>query len=255
MKEKNDLLFLANDDMSFIMHSLMNSLTNKGLGVGRIEINLKRLEELNDMPKLFVVDAESLLANSAFRVYLYDRCIEFNRKIVLIGDKESLKKTIDISVTNVIALTCERPLNINELTGRIASLIQDYDLKGNKRNILVVDDSPVFLRLISEWLENDYNINVCPSVTNAFHFIETNKPDLILLDYEMPVCNGAQFLQMLHSEPETAKIPVIFLTSKDDVETVKSLIALKPQGYLLKNQSRDCILSKIAEFFIKETLG
>ena len=118
----------------------------------------------------------------------------------------------------------------------------------------MVDDSPAFLRLISEWLEKDYNVNVCPSASAAFHMIGTNKPDLVLLDYEMPVCNGAQFLEMLRSEPATAGIPVMFLTSRDDAQTVKSLIALKPQGYLLKNQSKDNTLHVIAEYFIKEQM-
>ncbi len=255
MNQKCDLLFLGNEDMSFIMHSLMNNLSNKGFKVERRDINQQSLEELEDMPKFFVADAEVLLSHSGFRVFLYDRCIEFNRKIILIGDKDSLRKIYDITVTNVIAMSCERPVNINEVIEKLDQLVAEFDVKGNRKNILVVDDSPVFLRLMSEWLENEYNINVCPSATNAFHFIETNKPDLILLDYEMPVCNGAQFLQMLHSETTTAKIPVMFLTSKDDMETVKSLIALKPQGYLLKNQSKDVILERIAEFFIKETMG
>ncbi len=249
-----DLLFLGNEDMSFVMHSLMHNLINKKFKVQRMDVDINNLYELQQMPKFFIVDAEVLVIHSDFRVFLYDKCIEFNRKIVLIGDKEALKKLYDISVTNVIALSCERPINANDVAEQIDNLIRDYDIKGNKRSILVVDDSPVFLRLMAEWLEMDYNINVCPSAMNAFHLIDTNKPDLILLDYEMPVCNGAQFLKMLHSEPETAKIPVMFLTSKDDVNTVKSLIALKPQGYLLKSQSKDSILKKIEEFFIKETI-
>ena len=72
--------------------------------------------------------------------------------------------------------------------------------------------------------------------------IEVTKPDLILLDYEMPVCSGAQFLEMLHSEPQTKNIPVIFLTSRSDEETVKKVIELGPQGYLLKSQPKEKIL-------------
>ncbi|MCQ2749895.1 MAG: response regulator [Clostridia bacterium] len=82
--------------------------------------------------------------------------------------------------------------------------------------------------------------------------IEVTKPDLILLDYEMPVCSGAQFLEMLHSEAQTKDIPVIFLTSRSDEETVRKVLELGPQGYLLKSQSKENIVEAISKFFAKD---
>ena len=55
------------------------------------------------------------------------------------------------------------------------------------------------------------------------------------LDYEMPVCDGRQTLEMIRSEEEIADIPVVFLTSRGDAESVKNVMALKPKGYLLKS--------------------
>ncbi|MCQ2979188.1 MAG: response regulator, partial [Clostridia bacterium] len=124
--------------------------------------------------------------------------------------------------------------------------------RNGQRKILVVDDSPVFLRTISEWLELCYNVSICPSATAAFHMIEVTKPDLILLDYEMPVCTGAQFLEMLHSEQQTKDIPVIFLTSRSDEETVKKVLELGPQGYLLKSQPKENILEALQKYFAKD---
>ncbi len=252
MNKECDFLFLGDGELSFIFHALKESLGRKGYETEKCDINARNPEEAGMLPKLFVVDAEVLLAHPEARAQLYDRCIEFNRKIILVGYSNELKSLYDVSVTNVIAHSFERPVNNNEVIEKLEEIIEEYNRKGNKRNILIVDDSPTFLRLMSEWMENDYNVNVCPSASAAFHMIETNRPDLILLDYEMPVCNGAQFLQMLRSETATSGIPVMFLTSKDDAETVKSLIALKPQGYLLKNQSKDNTLHAITEFFIRE---
>lgn len=249
-----DFLFIENEEQSFIIRSLKDNLKKNGYEVDKCDIAVKNLEALEPMPKFFVVDAELLQMYPETRVILYDRCIEFNRKVILIGYRNTLQSLYDVSVTNVIAASFERPVNNTEIIEKLKVLIGQYDEKKTKRTILVVDDSPTFLRLVSEWLENDYNVNVCPSATAAFHMIETNKPDLILLDYEMPVCNGAQFLEMLRNEPVTSKIPVIFLTSKDDAQTVKSLIALRPQGYLLKNQPKDYTLRVIEEFFVKEQI-
>ncbi|MCF0129551.1 MAG: response regulator [Pseudobutyrivibrio sp.] len=249
-----DLLFLEEGNLSFLIGSLKKFLDDKGLRTDVCDIGLKNLKNLTEYPKLFVTDVELLLGNSESRMFLYDLCIEKNIKIVLIGDENSLKSLHDVTALNVIALTFVRPINNSEISDKIFGLIKGIDEKGSKDNILVVDDSPTFLRLISEWLEEDYNVNVCPSATAAFHMIEANRPDLILLDYEMPVCNGSQFLQMLRSERGTQDIPVMFLTSKDDVETVKSLLVLKPQGYLLKTQTKENILQSISTFLVKEKL-
>lgn len=252
MEKQLDFLFLENEEQTFIIRSLRDNLTECGYETGKCDFSIKDLKNLVQMPKFFVVDAELLLLRPESRVFLYDRCIEYNRKIILIGYRDTLRSLYDVSVTNVIADSFERPMNNIDVVERLRVLLREFEAKGNRKNILVVDDSPTFLRLMSEWFEKDYNVNVCPSASAAFHMIETNKPDLILLDYEMPICNGAQFLQMLRNEPSTAKIPIIFLTSKDDVQTVKSLIALRPQGYLLKNQSKDNALHVIADYFIKE---
>lgn len=249
-----DVIFLVKESPSFVIRSLMDKFEKSGISIDKVEMDVVSLESILDMPKFFISDAETLLANTEARVFLYDRCIENNRKLILIGDNSSLVSLYDVTATNVIIESFVRPVNYEVIVENTKMHISEFNAKGEKKNILIIDDSPTYLRLVSEWFEKDYNVNVCPSATAAFHMIENKRPDLILLDYEMPICNGAQFLQMLHSERHTEDIPVIFLTSKDDLETVKSVLALKPQGYLLKNQTKDQTLKTVAEFFVREKL-
>ena len=68
----------------------------------------------------------------------------------------------------------------------------------------------------------------------AMTSIGKNRPDLILLDYEMPVCDGRQTLEMIRADDDLKDIPVIFLTSVNDREHIQSVLELHPQGYLLK---------------------
>ena len=77
------------------------------------------------------------------------------------------------------------------------------------------------------------------------------RPDLVLLDYEMPVCDGKQTLEMLRSAKEFANIPVIFLTGRSDPATVKGVMALKPAGYLLKTLKPAEIKKNIDNYFEK----
>ncbi len=84
----------------------------------------------------------------------------------------------------------------------------------------------------------------------AITYLATNKPDLILLDYEMPVTTGPQVFKMIKSEMNTSDIPVFFLTGKGDKESVMKVVSLKPNGYLLKTTQKEELLSTISDFFM-----
>lgn len=117
------------------------------------------------------------------------------------------------------------------------SAINDYlqREKPVRRNILVVDDSDFMRARIVKLLAEHYEVSEVASSVAAIQSIAMNKPDLIVLDYEMPVCDGRQALEMIRNEKNTADIPVVFLTGKGDRESVRKVMALKPEGYLLKS--------------------
>jgi CheY-like chemotaxis protein len=54
---------------------------------------------------------------------------------------------------------------------------------------------------------------------------------------------------MLRSEPDTRDIPVMFLTGKDDKESVVKVLSLKPEGYLLKSIEKDKLIKELGKFF------
>lgn len=128
---------------------------------------------------------------------------------------------------------------------------EDASWKEQKKKILVVDDSDFMRCRITSLFEKDYDVSEVSSSISAIQSITINRPDLVLLDYEMPVCDGRQALEMIRSEKATANIPVIFLTGKGDRESVKKVMALKPEGYLLKTMSEEDIKKIIDDFFAK----
>ena len=123
-----------------------------------------------------------------------------------------------------------------------------------KKKVLVVDDSDFILTMMQELLSTNYEVITATSGLSAFRSITLNRPDLILLDYEMPVCKGSQILEMIRSEDEFADIPVIFLTSRVDKESVKRVVELKPQGYLSKSLSPELIKKEVERFFEKSEI-
>lgn len=103
-----------------------------------------------------------------------------------------------------------------------------------RKKVLVVDDDPTMLRSIKSMLENKFQVTIANSGMKALKSIGKNRPDVILLDYEMPVCDGRQTLAMIRSDEDIADIPVIFLTSVNDKEMIHAVLELLPAGYLLK---------------------
>ena len=125
-------------------------------------------------------------------------------------------------------------------------------MKTDSSKILVVDDSVTIRQGIKNLLSTTYEVNVAKSGMAAIRAITLDRPDLVMLDYEMPVCDGRHTLEMLRSEEEFADIPVIFLTSRNDPESVKAVLDLKPIGYLSKYLKPMEIKNRIDQYFKKK---
>ncbi len=121
-----------------------------------------------------------------------------------------------------------------------------------KPKILVVDDSATIRQGMRDLLGEDYEVALAESGIAAIRTMTLNQPNLVLLDYEMPVCDGKQTLEMLRSAKEFANIPVIFLTGRSDPATVKGVMSLKPAGYLLKYLKPAEIKQKIDAIFERQ---
>ncbi len=107
-------------------------------------------------------------------------------------------------------------------------------IQSGKKLIMIVDDNAGTLRSLKSMLDTKYEVVVCTSGVKALTMIGKRHPDLILLDYEMPVCDGRQTLEMIRADEDICNIPVIFLTGVDDRAHIQAVLALRPAGYMLK---------------------
>lgn len=121
-----------------------------------------------------------------------------------------------------------------------------------KKRILVVDDSNFMRFSMVKLLEEDYEVTECASGMSAITTLTKSRPDLILLDYDMPICDGRQMLEMLRSEKDTEDISVIFLTGRSDEASIQKVMALRPSGYLLKMMPKEDIKKAVDGFFAQQ---
>jgi CheY-like chemotaxis protein len=113
------------------------------------------------------------------------------------------------------------------------------------KSILVVDDDQSLRDLLKLHLSNaGYSVTTASDGIEAGYAVLKDPPDLIITDVNMPHMDGYQFVEALKSDRSLPKIPVIFLTSLDDVTRGKDLGAV---GYITKPVRADRLLAVVAE--------
>lgn len=131
--------------------------------------------------------------------------------------------------------------------GRATATSDETQEEQDMKKILVVDDSPITLRGIKAMLDKDYKISVATSGEQALQSLKKRRPDLILLDYEMPGLDGRETLEKIREDEDLCDIPVIFLTGVADKEHIAAVLKLNPAGYFLKPAERNKLIGAIQE--------
>ncbi len=252
------ILFISQGS-SFMGNSIQKKLESFGFDITHIEPIDEELIEGKNAADVFVFCLGKFIDDTPkFLFRLEDICLKERKALVLLGSGSEMDFVKEKIPSVPIDGRFQRPIDFKRLTDKINSLLGNVEEVEEKimpkvvarpKSILLVDDDPTFLKMMKAWLSDHYRVTIVTSGTQALLYLAGNKPDLILLDYEMPVTSGPQVLEMIRSEKNFASIPVMFLTGKDDRESVLKVLSLKPAGYLLKSLKRDQILSSVNEFF------
>ncbi len=113
-------------------------------------------------------------------------------------------------------------------------------------NILIVDDTPANLRLLSNMLkEQDYKVRSAPNGELALKSARAIPPDLILLDIKMPGMNGYEVCEQLKADPRTRDIPVIFISALDQTEDKVRALTFGGVDYITKPFQVEEVLARV----------
>ncbi len=242
-------LVLVGDSKSFMVSSIAKELTDSGFEVIQASSNVNELNGIQERPSVFLVYIDDFGEMDDLFIYLKDSTLEGDISLSIIGSQNDIDRVKNLMPNTPLAASFLRPINVKEMAITMEKVILAEDERLQNKKILVVDDDGTMLRTIKSWLEGHYQVFMVNSGMAAIKFLAKNNVDLILLDYEMPVISGLQVFEMLRSEPATANIPVIFLTAKDDRETVMKVVAARPEKYLLKTMPPEVLLKALDDFF------
>ncbi len=114
--------------------------------------------------------------------------------------------------------------------------------------ILIADDDPDIVAILRDLLEFEgFRTLSASEGVRAIEMIHKRKPDLVLLDLQMPAGTGQSVLENIRTVPETKKIPVIVLTGLQAADLEQECLALGAQAFIRKPYERELLLAKIRE--------
>ena len=236
---------------SVVARGLEKKLSELGNIVTPVIGKLYPLNQYLEGTDLFIFNLPTMIASDGEELevlrLVMDLMIQKRKKMILVGEKE-LYGDIERMYPDVHRFSwVSRPVETQELLTAVDVAVHGVAILDVKKRILIVDDDPDYARTVKGWIGDHYKADIVTAGMQAISFLlrlpENEKVNLILLDYEMPVVNGPQVLQMLRQDPATEHIPVVFLTGVDTREAVAKVMGLKPDGYILKSASKEDLLN------------
>ncbi len=242
-------ILIITQTQGYLMLCLKEKLEETGYYVMSVKPDVNAISQVeDDFCSLLIFGDEKMADQKQALIYIKDWVSEHEIPVFLTGSSEGLQSMESRIGSYLVQEKFTRPLNVNRMVESIDRYVEKYGLQ-TKKKVLVVDDSGAMLRNVKGWLEDRYQVILANSGAMAIKYLATDRPDLVLLDYEMPIVDGKQVLQMIRAEKDFEDMPVIFLTSKDDKASVMQVMSLKPDGYLLKTLPPAKIIQAVDDFF------
>jgi len=117
------------------------------------------------------------------------------------------------------------------------------------KNILVIEDYPDNMMLIVEILEDEgYGVLEAETAEIGLSIVESDRPDLILMDISLPKMSGLEATEILKANPETASIPIIALTAHAMKSDKDMVMAAGCNGYMTKPIDEELLLELLKDY-------
>lgn len=212
------------------------------------------IPEIND-PICFVVDVTSTESKLAQKIiyYIQDVAYEKNKHIFLIGEIEDLKNARPFFTRKDISVTeFARPIDINQTIDDIKEIISVPPRTVRRKQVVVCDDSLTFIKLLKKTLEKRYEVFTAQSAFDCIKILAgMDPPDMVIIDFEMPTCDGMTLCSMIKERPEYKNTAIVFYSGNSDVDNIIHLMPMI-DGYILKDKPVTRLDTELEEIFRKK---
>jgi CheY-like chemotaxis protein len=116
------------------------------------------------------------------------------------------------------------------------------------KKILIVEDNELNLDLLTQLLEDDYELVTTDNGAAGVEMAQQERPDLILMDMSLPVMDGWEATRRLKADGNVKHIPIIALTAHAMSSDEEKALAAGCDGYLAKPLDEDLLFEKLGQF-------
>ncbi|MBP3504984.1 MAG: response regulator [Lachnospiraceae bacterium] len=233
------------DDDSSVLNTLRYYLTGVG-NVTTVSNGRQALQQARMQPfDVILLDIEMPVMNgfqTLDQLRNLEECI--NIPVIMITgkrDKYSVMNSISMGIDGYLL----KPIHKDELIQKITEVYQKKQQHNNKKTILAIDDDMSYLKQLNSFLQESYNVIMINSTKLALDYLANHVPDLILLDYQMPLYNGVALLSILRQNGNCRNIPFIILSGTLDKKALLEFYPYEPSAYLAKPVSKDALLENV----------
>ncbi len=177
-------------------------------------------------------------------------------KIILASVGQELEKASVVGADAFIG----KPINVNKVqkalcqTYGISEVLANSNIEVKKQTILLAEDNEANIETIEAFLTtHKYKIIVARNGQEAIEWVHEHRPDLILMDIQMPKMNGFEAIEFLKTSDEFKDIPIIALTALAMPGDRKRILEAGANDYLSKPISMKILINRI-ETFLKSSL-
>lgn len=246
----NKSIVVVSKSSGYLFTNLENQFRCEGFKVSTVS-NLSSMNKIDsEVSGVLCYLGEDFIADDKLQIFIRDRAAEDGFLLFMVGDEAEIDAVEKVIPHSLVSKEFRRPINVKDVVSEINRFFESH-VGSTRKTILAVDDSGVMLKSIKNWLGDKYDMVLADSALTAIKSITVNRPDLIILDYEMPIIDGKKTIAMIRGEKDFADIPVIFLTGRQDRESIEEVLEYKPDGYLLKTMKPYAVRKYIDGFFDK----
>ncbi len=157
-------------------------------------------------------------------------------------DKSTFTKAMGLGAADLVT----KPFSDEELVLRIENQLGAQRQESFRPVLLAVDDNPSILKELNELLHEQYRVYTLPKPEAMKMLLDKIKPDLFLLDCQMPIQNGFDLARQIREIPDHEKTPIIFLTSDGTLDTLNAAVIAGADDFIVKPIDEAVLREKLA---------